>query len=415
MNSLLITDTYLPRIGGRENYCHSLFTHLQDGQVVIATPDKTGNWQPFDQQYLLPIYRTDKILSKHWFELGRPGKIKWLNTLTKICWWHQIDVVHCGVLLPDGMTGWLLNQTLGKPYIIYAYGKEILENQLDIKNRKLMELIINNASLVVSISQYTEDLLKDFGVPEHKLRKILPGIDSNKWLTDVSLEKITQFKQKYKLENKSVILTVARLIERKGHDKVIEAMPQILAQFPDTVYLIVGEGKERSRLEKLRDQLGLENHIIFTGEVSDEDLLAYYKLGTVFAMISRQPPGSHEVEGFGIVYLEANISGLPVVAGKSGGIPDAVLDGKTGYLVDPFSSEEVGNAIIKLLENPQLRQQMAENGTQRALKELSWSKAGKILEKINNKVITETPEYNFVQTVQHSLPFILTKNIFNQR
>jgi phosphatidyl-myo-inositol dimannoside synthase len=413
MNSLLITDTYLPRIGGRENYCHSLFTHLQDGQVVIATPDKTGNWQQFDQQCSLPIYRTDRILSKHWFELGRPGKIKWLNTLKKICWWHQIDVVHCGVLLPDGMTGWLLNQTLGKPYIIYAYGKEILENQLESKNRKLMELIINHASLVVSISQYTEDILKDFGVPEHKLRKILPGIDSNRWLTDVSLEKITQFKEKYNLGNKKVILTVARLIERKGHDQVIAAMPKILQHFPDTVYLIVGEGKDKARLENLRDQLGLENQIIFTGEVSDQDLLAYYKLGTVFAMISRQPPGSHEVEGFGIVYLEANISGLPVVAGNSGGIPDAVLDGETGYLVDPFSSEEVANAIIKLLENPQLRQEMARKGAERSIQELSWSKAGKILAEINKEVNAENRGYNFVQTVQHSLPFILTKNIFN--
>lgn len=408
MNSLLITDTYLPRIGGRENYYHYLFNNIT-GKVVIVTPDKTGNWQEFDHNYPFPIQRTEKLLTQQWFNLGRPGRIKWLITLTKLCWLYQIDIVHCGVIIPDGVSAWLLYQTLGKPYIIYAHGKEILENE----NNPYLSLILNSASRIVCNSNYTADLIKNLHIPTEKIIVINPGIDANQWLSPVENTQIQTLKEKYNLENKKVILTVGRLIERKGHDQVIAAMPKILQHFPDTVYLIVGAGKERSRLEGLRDQLGLENHIIFVGEVSDQDLLAYYKLGTVFAMISRQPPGSHEVEGFGIVYLEANISGLPVVAGNSGGIPDAVLDGETGYLVDPFSSEEVANAIVKLLDNPQLRQEMARKGAERSMQELSWSKAGKILTEINKQVKSENGGYNFVQTVQHSLPFILTKNIFN--
>jgi phosphatidylinositol alpha-1,6-mannosyltransferase len=203
------------------------------------------------------------------------------------------------------------------------------------------------------------------------------------------------------------------LIERKGHDKVIESLPLVLSQFPDAVYLIVGDGPERSRLENLCDLLGLQNSVRFTGAVSNTDLLAFYKLATLFAMISRQPPNSHEVEGFGIVYLEANVSGLPVVAGRSGGVPDAVVEGETGYLVDPFSPEAIASAIIRLLQNPQLCAQLANYGRERAIKEFSWEQASDRLQKLTAEVYLETPKRSLLSTAIHTLPLIWQRSLFD--
>jgi len=411
VNSLLITDTFLPRIGGRENYYHHLFSRFES-KLVIVTPDKTGNYQQFDQEYVLPVVRAGD-LSQKWFVWGRPGRIQWLRTLVKICWDDQIDVTHCGLVLPDGLSGWLLQKTLGKPYIIYTHGKEILEHQNHPRWGKYMQVALASASRVVCNSHYTGEILKQVGVAPEKIVRICPGVDAKQWTADIESDRMAAMRQQYALSDQPIILSVGRLIERKGHDKVIESLPLVLSQFPDAVYLIVGDGPERSRLENLRDRLGLQNSVRFTGAVSDTDLLAFYKLATLFAMISRQPPNSHEVEGFGIVYLEANVSGLPVVAGRSGGVPDAVVEGETGYLVDPFSPEAIASAIIRLLENPQLCAQLAHYGRERAIKEFSWEQASDRLQKLTAEVCLETPKRSLLSTAIHTLPLIWQRSLFD--
>lgn len=412
MKSLLITDTFLPRIGGRENYYHHLFSRFDPQQVVMVTPDKTGDYQEFDREYNLPIIRVEDV-SQKWFVWGRPGRVKWLRTLTRICWQHQIEVIHCGLVLPDGLSGWLLQKALGKPYIIYTHGKEILEHQGHPRWGKYMQRALASASRVVCNSHYTGEILKTVGVSPEKIVRICPGVDAKQWMLDLGSDRVAALRQQYALSDQPIILSVGRLIERKGHDKVIESMPLVLSQFPEAVYLIVGDGPERSRLESLRDRLGLEKSVRFTGAVSDTDLLAFYKLATLFAMISRQPPDSHEVEGFGIVYLEANVSGLPVVAGRSGGVPDAVVDGQTGYLVDPFSPEAIAAAIMRLLENPQLGQQLADFGRERAIKEFSWEQASDRLQKLTAEVGSETPKRPFLSSAIHTLPLILQRHLFD--
>ena len=409
-NSLLITHTYLPRVGGRENYYHHLFSQLAP-QAVIVTPDQTGDYAEFDQQYALPVVRVGPLSDK-WFRWGRPGRAKWLRSLVPLCRQHRIRVVHCGLVLPDGLSGWLLAQTLGLPYVVYTHGKEILEHAADPKTAPLMQQALEGASRVVCNSHYTGELLRDVGVSPGKIVRLCPGVDAQAWSTAPAAERLAALRQRHGLGDRPLILTVTRLIERKGCDVMMRAMGQILAQCPEAVYLIVGEGPERSRLEALRDELGLQNSVIFAGAVSDEDLLAYYYAAQVFAMISRQPAGSHEVEGFGIVYLEANACGLPVVAGRSGGVPDAVVDGETGYLVDPEDPQAVAIAVGRLLADPDLRQRLGSQGRQRAEQDFSWRQAGDRLRHLIAEVAAETPPRSLPVAALRTVPLLLQRHLF---
>jgi phosphatidylinositol alpha-1,6-mannosyltransferase len=275
-----------------------------------------------------------------------------------------------------------------------------------------MDLALSLASRVVHNSSYTAGELEAFGVPPEKLVGISPGVDVERFDARVSSERVENLRREHALSDRPVILTVGRLIERKGVDKVIESLPLILNRFPQAVYLVVGNGPDRPRLEKLRDSLGLENKVSFAGFVPEDDLLAYYRLATLFAMVSRRPQGSHEVEGFGIVYLEANACGLPVVAGDSGGVSDAVLDGKTGYLVDPFDEDAIATAIIQLLENPELRDRLGGFGKARAIKEFSWERLGHRLQRVTEEVGGETSGRRRVSATMGALPTLLRRDLF---
>lgn len=166
------------------------------------------------------------------------------------------------------------------------------------------------------------------------------------------------------------MVCVSRLVPRKGQDTLILAMPAILAAEPDTVLLIVGGGPYARRLERLAAETGVQDSVRFTGPVPWEELPAHYGAGDVFAMPCRTRRGGLDVEGLGIVYLEASATGLPVVAGDSGGAPDAVLDGETGWVVRGGSAEESAERIVTLLGDAALRRRMGERG--RAWVEEKW-------------------------------------------
>jgi phosphatidylinositol alpha-1,6-mannosyltransferase len=156
---------------------------------------------------------------------------------------------------------------------------------------------------------------------------------------------------------------------------MIEALPLVLEAFPKTTYLIVGEGPQGSHLRTLVKTLGLEDNVIFVGQVKEDELGAYYAACDVFAMVSRDIPEKGDVEGFGIVYLEANLFGKPVVAGRSGGVPDAVLNEQTGLLVNPHDPQEVASAIVRLLRDPELAERLGTNGRNRVRDEFTGSAA----------------------------------------
>jgi len=169
-----------------------------------------------------------------------------------------------------------------------------------------------------------------------------------------------------------VILTVGRLIERKGHDIVIRAMARLASEFPAARYVVVGDGPRGPYLRDLVASVALQDRVVFVGEVRKEDLPLYYQAADVFAMVSRARERQGDVEGFGLVYLEAGACAKPVVAGRSGGVPDAVVDGVTGLLVSPESVEEVADALARLLRDRELAAKLGQAGRQRVEREMNW-------------------------------------------
>jgi phosphatidylinositol alpha-1,6-mannosyltransferase len=188
--------------------------------------------------------------------------------------------------------------------------------------------------------------------------KIAPGID----VEHFSPQDSSELRRELGLDEKKVIVSVGRLVHRKGQDHLIESMPEILAKVPNAHLLIVGRGPYLEHLAKLVAVNKVENHVSFIGRVQYAELPRFICAGDVFAMPSRSRFAGLEVEGLGIVYLEASACGLPVVAGNSGGAPDAVVEGITGLVVDGTNNTQIADAVITLLTNPQKCKEMGNAG-----------------------------------------------------
>ena len=183
------------------------------------------------------------------------------------------------------------------------------------------------------------------------------------------------------------IITVARLVRSKGHDTVLKALPKVIERFPDTKYFIIGEGPEAEKLKEVVREFELSQYVIFTGQVDEAELISHYRTCDLFILTSREIEATGEVEGFGIVFLEASACGKPVIGARSGGIQEAIIDKVTGMLVDPLDIYGTSEAIIKLFSDDELRRRLGENGKIRVDKELNMATfAGKLQMVLNHKV-----------------------------
>jgi len=252
------------------------------------------------------------------------------------------------------------------PYIAMVYAYEVRAPKMC----SIAGMAVRGAARVVTISEFSRRAVSAHGVPAEHVTVIRPGPALDAQMeSDASREEMGP-----RLDGR-ILLSVSRLVDRyKGHDMVIRALPLILAKVPDVRYVIVGDGWLRPDLERLAVSLGVQDAVIFAGEVSDAALDAWYRRCDVFILASRESGVDGGSEGYGIVFVEANLRGKPVIGGRSGGIPDAVLDGVTGLLVNPSDVGEVADAVVQLLNDPTLAARLGDEGRRRALEELSWSR-----------------------------------------
>jgi len=209
---------------------------------------------------------------------------------------------------------------------------------------------------------------------KNKIVVVNPGVGGR--ITH-NAQHITQIKKEYNPENKLILLTVGRLVKRKGVDMVLESLPKILEKNPDLIYVIAGDGPELENIKNIIANLKLEKNVLIIQNPTDKDKNAWYEICDIFIMPARNIDG--DFEGFGIVYLEANLAGKPVIAGNSGGVGDAVKNNINGLLVDPENSKEITTAILNLIENKNLREKLGEHGRERAIKNFNWEKQIKII------------------------------------
>lgn len=276
------------------------------------------------------------------------------------------DFLFVGQVLPLGTVAYLLRRRV--PYVVFTHGMDVLMAQKSWRKQRLVKKILEYAKLVVANSEFTRNLLTAYSL-QTTAAVVYPCPDI---ATDAKREDVEQLRSKLGLNGKKVLLTLGRVVERKGHDTVIKALPEILQHVPEAVYVVAGVGSDLGRLGKMVDDLKLQTAVRFVGKVSDEERPLYYALCDIFVMPSRQI-GS-DVEGFGIVYLEAAMFGKTSIGGSSGGIPEAILDGKTGALVDPADASAFARVAVQLLRDDALRHELGQNAKARVVHEFRWER-----------------------------------------
>jgi len=276
--------------------------------------------------------------------------------------------------------GGVIAALAGAPFVAFAYGYEFLKYEGRGLMTRLLRWVYRRACVVIAISDYTRDRLVDLGASRVKVTVVYPGARPAR---PCASETLAEVKHKFVLDTAPVVLTAGRLVPRKGHLTLVRAFPQILERFPEAVLVVVGRGPCMPEVVQEAQSLSIRDKTRFLGAIAHEDLEALYEVCSVFAL----PTGIGEcgqVEGFGLVFAEAHAHGKPVVAGRSGGVPEAVLDGETGLLVEPEDPDALAQAILKILENRLLAERFGENGRRRVEEELNWRTfAQRVLEAVD--------------------------------
>ncbi|WP_176550399.1 glycosyltransferase family 4 protein [Bacillus sp. AFS037270] len=358
---LFVSLDFPPERGGIQNYVYGIVSNLNPHESFVLTSDHIGedNYSEFDKSQDFKIFRT--ALS------GRKSIFKKLTSILILIYkliYLKFKVgykeIHFGNVFPIGLVGPLMKNLLNIRYVVYIHGLDVLSLKRKSKFSYILLLfILKNANKIICNSSYTKNIILNMGIKEKKVAIISPGIDVESFKSE---NKKNLLIDNYKLYGKKVLLTVSRLVERKGHDMVLESLRTLVNEIPDICYVICGDGPDRSRLEHLVKKYSLESSVIFTGSLPNEEVDALYKAADLFIMPSREIKDKGDVEGYGIVFLEANYHKLPVIAGNSGGISDAVLDGETGFLVDPINYYEITDKIKKLLLDQELSVEIGEKG-----------------------------------------------------
>lgn len=267
------------------------------------------------------------------------------------------DAVVCGHVLLG--PAWRAGRALA-PYVTMVHGFEIRAPRM----RRIATVALHGSARVVANSGFTAAAVRALGVPAGRVVVLHPGpaVEGRPGALDGGPP-----------APEPIILSVSRLRDAyKGHDMVIQALPLVLARVPGARYVVVGDGPVRGYLERLARAHGVGHAVAFAGRAPDEELDDWYRRCRVFALLSRESARTGAAEGFGIVFVEAGLRGKPVVAGRSGGIPDAVLDGQTGLLVDPTDVPGIADALVRLLADDGLAARLGAEGRRRAVEDLAW-------------------------------------------
>ncbi len=377
--TMLVTIDYPPMFGGVANYWANLNKNLPGQDLVVLAPEADDSLD-FDQHQNYIIYR--KNLMNKWCAFC-PEWLPILRETYRLIKMEKIQKLIVTHVLPVGTVALILKKLFNIPYIVSFHGLDAALAGVTKRKFWLTKKIIKNAESIVSNSQSTLNILKkiDPQVAE-KTEIIYP-------CANIQYEKVTEgrlqnFRNLFNLHGKSLILCVGRFIKRKGQDKLIAAMEKVVEKVPNAYCILVGQGPEQDSLQRLVGSYGLEDHVIIFDDILDFELPVLYESCEVFVMPSRILKNG-DIEGFGIVYLEANLYGKPVVAGNEGGATEAVADRKSGILVDPHNPTEIADALIILLSDKEKAEEMGEYGKSRAMEKFTWEKQAEKLVRLIDK------------------------------
>jgi phosphatidyl-myo-inositol dimannoside synthase len=391
MTSLLLAQDFPPMGGGIARLHGELARHYPPGELIVSTP-QDADASDVDAQFHGAV---DRLPVSRRLTKSLPGLLLWSRRATSLARQHCVRFVYCGNVKPAGYPARWVYERTRVPYGLFFYGRDLLSERHKYHSSRLKRgaarAIIGGAAVYVAISNWTRDLaltvLGDLGLDGHgqRLRVVHLGTDPDRFKPGVDA---TELRRRLGLPDGGVrwLLTVARLKPHKGVDTTLRALPAILARAPDIRYAVAGSGPVREELEDLARQVGVAERVHFLGAINERDLPALYNLAAVYVGASRRAERVG-VEGFGISLVEASACGLPVVAGNSGGIPDAVRDGETGFLVPPEDPAALADAISRLLANAELAQRIGAAGRRAVETYYNWDRVVRDLRAIEAEVV----------------------------
>jgi phosphatidylinositol alpha-1,6-mannosyltransferase len=361
LSAVLVATRFPPDIGGVQTWCQEVaqrLARLCDGFAVLA-PRQAG------------AAAVDAALPYTVVRAWTPGDgfaLSGVPALSSLLRRQQPDVV-----LASHWSGAFAARRAGASVVVSAvHGREVQWRPLaalppaqavyDAVRRQGLA----DADRLVAVSEFTAAQLIAAGISRDRITVVTNGVDAATFEGGDG----AALRRRLGLDRRKVLLTVCRIVPRKGIDVVLEALPRILAAHPDTVYLVCGEGPDRPRLEAIAGRLGVESAVRFLGRVEHASLPSFYAACDVFVMPARSEPG--DCEGFGLTYLEAGAAGKPVVGSTEGGAAEAVIPGVTGMLVDPRSSDAVAGAVVAVLDSPEMAMRLGEAGHALASNAGSW-------------------------------------------
>jgi phosphatidyl-myo-inositol dimannoside synthase len=369
--TLVVTNDFPPRQGGIQSFVHALAAGRPAGSVVVYAPAWEGAGE-FDRRQPFPVVRHPTSLM-----VPTPGVLRRAQRIVRE---HRCDTVLFGAAAPLGLLAPGLRRAGIGRCVALTHGHEAGWASLP-GARSLLRRIGDSVDVLTYLGSYFRTRLARALSPQAAARmvRLAPGVDTATFRPGSGGAAI---RERLGLAGRPVALCVSRLVARKGQDTLIRSWPRVRAQVPDAALVLAGSGRYRSDLEKLAERRGVASSVIFAGSVPWKDLPAYYDAADVFAMPCRTRNGGLDVEGLGIVYLEASATGLPVIAGDSGGAPDAVLDGQTGYVVDGRAPDAVAGRLAELLADPARAAAMGEKGQAWIAAEWDWDLVSQRFERI---------------------------------
>ncbi|WP_158840423.1 glycosyltransferase family 4 protein [Saccharothrix deserti] len=360
--TLLVTNDFPPRPGGIQAYLHALAVRLPE--LVVYAPSwesAAGSHPSFDAAQPFEVVRHPGTLM-----LPTPDVVRRASDILRGA---RCEAVWFGAAAPLALMTSRLRAAGASRVVASTHGHEVGWSMLP-GARQALRRIGSDVDVVTFVSRYTRSRFAAAFGPLAALEHLPSGVDTSVFAPSPAEREAVR--ARYGLGDRPVVVCVSRLVPRKGQDVLVRALPEIRRQVPDAALLLVGGGPYRKTLERLAASVGVSDHVVLTGSVPWEELPAHYNAGDVFAMPCRTRGRGLDVEGLGIVYLEASATGLPVVAGRSGGAPETVRDGVTGRVVDGREVTEVATTIATLLADPGTAAKMGAAGREWVTANWRW-------------------------------------------
>ncbi|WP_211323392.1 glycosyltransferase family 4 protein [Amycolatopsis palatopharyngis] len=364
LRTLLVTNDFPPRPGGIQNYLNSLAHRLPPEDLVVYAPSwesASGSHREFDANAPFEVVRHPTPLM-----LPTPEVLRRARSIMRA---RDCEAVWFGAAAPLALLGLSLRQDGARRIVACTHGHEVGWSMLPAA-RQALRRIGETSDVVTYVSKYTRSRFAAAFGPMAGLEHLPSGVDPELFRPDPAGRE--ELRRRYGLSDRPTVVCVSRLVPRKGQDMLVRALPLLRERVPDAALLLVGGGPYRKRLMDLAQEYGVAEHVVFTGSVPWEELPAHYAAGDVFAMPARTRGKGLDVEGLGIVYLEASAVGLPVVAGQSGGAPETVLDEVTGHVVDGRNLDQLADTLSPLLADPIRAQRMGQAGREWVSRHWRW-------------------------------------------